>query len=138
MPRTVKPRSSSAAASDAPRPREMPVIIAACEPSSIPNRGSAMHAQRQRDKRDDDDRNHEQGDLDPALGVLTLNRAGKAIHHGLEALHAITVGKQPYRRENMLESLPRVVRAHVEIAIRVALDLCRAHLAELRFHRLAR
>ena len=38
----------------------------------------------------------------------------------------------------MLERLPGVVRAHIEVTIRVARDLCGTHLAELGVHRVAR
>src|SRR5271166_1826894 len=139
MPRTVNPRSSSAAASEAPRPRETPVTIAACtaSPPPSPTVTSAVRPKRQTDQDDDDDRNHEQRQLDPALGILTLDRAGEAVHDRLEALGTVTVGEQPYRGEQMLERLPGVGRLHVEVAIGVARDLRGTHLAKLRIHRLA-
>ena len=102
-PSTVNPRSSIAAASASPRPRETPVTIAACMRSSsgfdqrAPNDSTIQ--------KNDEDRDHEQRDFPRALRILAANRAGDAVHRALEHAGAVRVRKQPHRRENVLERL---------------------------------
>src|SRR5579864_2874117 len=97
----------------------------------------AMRAERECDQQDDHERDDEQRHLDPALGILALDRAGKTIHHRLESLRTVAISEQPNGRENVLEGLPRVVGPHFEVAIGVTGDLRRAQLAKLRVHRIA-
>src|SRR5205814_10436018 len=53
---------------------------------------------------------HEQRDLDPALRVFALDRTGYAIHERLKCLGPEGIAQQPHRREDVLERLARVIR----------------------------
>src|ERR1700687_4247546 len=138
MPVTAKPAASNARVSASPRPRDTPLTMAVfIRVAGVP-RAAAMAAERECNDKNDDDGKDEQGDLDPALGILAGDGSGEAIHDCLKSLGAEVIAEQPYRRQNMLEGLTRIVGADIEIAVGVTRNLRDAHLTELRVHIVAR
>src|ERR1019366_4409976 len=138
MPATAKPPASSARASASPKPRDTPVTIADFMRYVGFPRASAMAAERKCDDQNDDDGKNEQGDLDPALGILAGDGSGEAVHDCLKRSGAEVIAEQPDRRQNVLEPLTGIVRADIQIAVCVARNLRRAQLTELRIHIVAR
>src|SRR6266700_4500842 len=130
MPVTAKPPASSVRASASPRPRDTPVTMAVFMRCSTFRAPLAMAAERERDDQNDDDGEDEQGNLDPALGIFAGDDSGKAVHDCLKRPGAKVIAEQPHRRKNVLEGLPGIVRADVEVAIGVARNLRGAHLTE--------
>src|SRR5581483_6509834 len=92
MPSTTKPRASSAVASASPRPREMPVTMAAFRcfavmaesTSCIVEQDLLPAAQPEHDQHDDEGDENEERDLPRALRVLAADRPGRAVHEALE------------------------------------------------------
>src|ERR1700680_1546643 len=90
-----------------------------------------MAAERERNDKNDDDGKDEQGDLDPALGILAGDGSGEAIHDCLKSFGTEVIAEQPYRRQNMLEGLTRIVGANIEIAVGVTRNLGDTQLTAL-------
>src|ERR1700693_6620803 len=107
MPVPARRAPSSARVSASPKPRDTPLTMAVfIRVAGVP-RASAMAAERECNDQNDDEGKDEQGDLDPALGILAGDGSGKAVHDCLKRPGAEVIAEPPHRRKNVLEGLAR-------------------------------
>ena len=84
------------------------------------------------DEHDDQDREGQQADLDPALRIFSGERARETIRDNAVGGAAVLVVQEPDGQEDVLESLRAVVGCDFEIAMGIAGNLLRAELTQLR------